>query len=134
MSLGLGPGVSIFIPDVLMGSTRKLPSHGILTEVWNVRAICLAPLPAPLSVRGPHTHSCPRPFGVDGGYVRKRHTVSSAGGREATTLCFLATCWAWFVLASLREGECGHACRWVCCACVCTPLPSYPRNNTSWLH
>lgn len=65
-SLGLGPGVSILIPDVLMGSTWKLRSHGILTEVWNMRVICLAPLPAQFSDRGPHTHSCPQTFGVDG--------------------------------------------------------------------
>lgn len=81
---GLGPGVSIFIPDVLMGSTWKLHSHGILTEVWNMRVICLCPLPAQFSDRGPHTHSCPQPFGVDGWYIHNCHTASSAGRRSAT--------------------------------------------------
>lgn len=84
MSLGLRPGVSVFIPDVLMGSTCKLHSHGVLTEVWNMRVKSLAPLPAQFSVRGPHTQSCPQPCGVDGRYTHKRHIASSAGGRNAT--------------------------------------------------
>lgn len=65
MSLGLGPGVSVFIPDVLMGSAWKLHSHGILTVLWTMTVICLASLPVQFSVRGPRTHSCPQLFGVD---------------------------------------------------------------------
>lgn len=59
MSLGLGPGVSVFIPDVLMGSPGKPPSHGILTAVWNMGVICLPAFPTPFSVRLPCTHFCP---------------------------------------------------------------------------
>ena len=55
-------------------------------------------------------------------------------GETLPTLCFPAALGAWFVLACLKEVESWHAFRWVCCPCVCTLLPSYPRNNTSSLH
>lgn len=133
VSLGVRPGVSVSSPDVLMGSVRKLPSHGMLTEVWDMRAPCLAPLPALHSVRGPHAHPCPPPCGAGGWYMHKHHPVSSAGGRSATCLLLPSHTLEWFALAGLK-GECWHVFRWVCCACVCTGLPSYPRNNISSLH
>lgn len=55
-------------------------------------------------------------------------------GERLPTLYFAATFGAWFVLASLKEGQSWHALRWVCGACVCTLLPSYPGNNTSLPH
>lgn len=61
MNLHLGPGVSISVPDVLMGSAEKLHSHGIVTALWTMRVICLALLPAvsllPPPSMPPHTHT-----------------------------------------------------------------------------
>lgn len=72
------------------------------------------------AVRGPHTHSRPQPLGIDGWYMHKRHTASSAGERNATyplspgcaggMLC-ISLPWGRQVLAALRR---------VCCPCVCT--------------
>lgn len=133
VSLGVRPGVSAFIPDVLMGSTRKLPSHGILTEVWNMRAPCLAPLPAPRLSGAPTLTYALDHVGLlaDTCINVTQHLVQE--GETLPTLYSPAMLWAWFALASLK-GECWHVFRWVCCACVCTVLPSYPRNNISSLH
>lgn len=146
MSLGLGPGVSIFIPDVLMGSPRKLHSHGILNEVWNMRAICLAPLPAQFSVRGPHTHSWPQPFGVDGWYMHKCQAASRAGERTATYPLFPGCIWGMvcisFALKKASLGTSSDGCAVHVCVlgCQVTPGTTHPRCSSllprmcSWCH